>query len=82
MYYSSQEPTHNSSSSTGSGHPAEQPHAAVAEPSGILSLDVYAERIIFSIPYDEAPGRLTVVCELWGRAVAQVGAVGSVVPGS
>eukprot|EP00878_Enallax_costatus_P022641 GHUV01024035.1.p1 GENE.GHUV01024035.1~~GHUV01024035.1.p1 ORF type:complete len:1545 (+),score=576.84 GHUV01024035.1:595-5229(+) len=37
-----------------------------------ISLDVYAERVLFSVPHDEAPGRIILVCETWAKAVKQV----------
>lgn len=38
----------------------------------LISLDVYAERVLFSVPHDEAPGRIILVCETWAKAVKQV----------
>ena len=38
----------------------------------LLSLDVYAEQLILSVPFDQAPGRLIIVTELWIKAVKQV----------
>jgi hypothetical protein len=38
----------------------------------VISLDVYAERVLLSIPHDEAPGRIIVVCETWAKAVKEV----------
>lgn len=46
---------------------------AGAAPAGaVISLEVYAERVLFSIPHDEAPGRIIVVCETWAKAVKEV----------
>lgn len=39
----------------------------------VISLDVYAERVLFSVPHNEAPGRIIVVCETWAKAVKEVG---------
>lgn len=48
--------------------------AAVASSAAgvLLSFEVYAERILFSIPHDEAPGRIILVTETWAKAVKQV----------
>lgn len=40
--------------------------------SAVISLDVFAERVLFSVPHDEAPGRIIVVCETWAKAVKEV----------
>jgi hypothetical protein len=47
---------------------AEREAAAAA----VITLDVYAEQILFCVPYDEAPGRIILVCETWAKAVKQV----------
>jgi hypothetical protein len=46
--------------------------AAAAAAGGILSLDVYAEHAVFSVPHDQSIGRLIVVAETWSKAVKQV----------
>jgi hypothetical protein len=43
-----------------------------AAAGAVISLDVYAERVLFSVPYDEAPGRIIVVTETWAKAVKEV----------
>jgi hypothetical protein len=45
---------------------------AAAASAAVISLDVYAERVLLSIPHDEAPGRIIVVCETWAKAVKEV----------
>jgi hypothetical protein len=39
----------------------------------VICLDVYAERVLVSVPHDEAPGRIIVLTETWAKAVKEVG---------
>lgn len=43
-----------------------------AAAGAVISLNVYAERVLFSVPHDEAPGRIIVVTETWAKAVKEV----------
>ncbi len=38
----------------------------------VLSLDVWAEKVVVTIPYDQQPARLYMFCELWAKAVKEV----------
>jgi hypothetical protein len=49
-----------------------------AAAGAVISLDVYAERVLFSVPHDEAPGRIIVVTETWAKAVKEVRELGLV----
>ena len=48
--------------------------AGLAPAGSLMSLDVYANRLTFSIPHDQSAGRLILVSETWAKAVKQVGA--------
>jgi hypothetical protein len=47
--------------------------AGAAAVGTVISLNVYAERVLVSVPHDEAPGRIIVVTETWAKAVKEVG---------
>lgn len=47
--------------------------ADAAAAGAVICLDVYAERVLVSVPHDEGPGRIIVVTETWAKAVKEVG---------
>jgi hypothetical protein len=45
---------------------------SVPRSSAVISLDVFAERVLLNVPHNEAPGRIIVVTETWAKAVKEV----------